>query len=300
MKHWQLRAPESEHEWQQYYQLRWQILREPWQQPRGSEQDELEQSSYHLMLVNDNGDIAAAGRLHLVDNSTAQVRYMAVASAFQGKGAGRRVLQALERQAALWGCHIVQLNARDTAVGFYLAQGYLDCGAAAELYGIAHRRMSKQVRLIGSAEQYQQWCRQLAITWQQTIPLSQFMQLDIQHFDGNEIRCQAPLAPNINLHQTMFAGSIYSLATLTGWGLLYMQLQAAGLHGDQVLAEASVRYKSPVADQPQARCYLHNCIGDLSALSRGKKAVQTINVEVMSGNVIAAEFSGRYVVLPKL
>jgi GNAT superfamily N-acetyltransferase len=42
---------------------------------------------------------------------------------------------------------------------------------------------------------------------------------------------QASLNKNINLHGTMFAGSIFSLATLTGWGMIFLKLKEKGLDG---------------------------------------------------------------------
>lgn len=298
MRHWQLRPPATEQEWHDYYQLRWRILREPWQQPLGSERDALEDAAYHLMLVDEHGSIAAAGRLHKIDATTAQVRYMAVATEHQGKGAGSRILAGLEAQAAAWGCSSVQLNARDTALVFYQRSGYFDIAAAPEQFGIRHYVMRKTVRLTANDTQFRLWCADLSETWRQTIPLSQFMQLNIASFDGNEFLCTAPMAPNINLHQTMFAGSIYTLATLTGWGMLYLQLRALGLHGDQVLANADIRYIKPVTTEPAARCVLQHCVGDLTSLAEGRKAVQKIQVHILSAGEVCAEFNGRYAVLP--
>lgn len=298
MRHWQLRTPQTADEWQQYYQLRYQVLRAPWQKPPGSERDALESDAYHLMLITEQGEVAAVGRLHRSDEHSAQVRYMAVAEAYRGSGAGKRLLDALEREAAQWGCSMVQLNARDSAIGFYQRQGYSKGQQASALFGIAHLHMYKRLRLAGSPEQFASWCDTLSQTWQQTIPLSQYMQLNISSFDGNTLCCTAPLAPNINLHQSMFAGSIYTLATLTGWGMLYLQLQAAGLSGHQVLADANIRYIKPINAAPEARCVLQQCSGDLSLLAEGKKAVQHIRVGIYCDNSLAAEFSGRYAVLP--
>jgi thioesterase domain-containing protein len=298
MRHWQLCSPNTAEQWQQYYQLRFDVLRAPWQQPAGSERDELEAQAFHLMLLNEQGQVAAVGRLHQLDAGTAQVRYMAVSEAFRGKGAGSRILAGLEAQAAAWGCTDVRLNARDSALSFYQRHGYRTLTEAPMQFGIRHLVMQKPVRLSATAGQYQQWCQQLSLTWQQTIPLSQYMQLDITSFDGNALCCQAPLAPNINLHQTMFAGSIYSLATLTGWGMLYLQLQAYGLTGDQVLADASIKYLRPVSAEPMARCVLQHCVGDLQGLKDAKKVVQQINVDIFSADQLAAQFTGRYAVLP--
>jgi thioesterase domain-containing protein len=298
MKHWQLRQPSSAAEWQQYYQLRWQVLRQPWQQPLGSERDEHEADAYHVMLVNAEGVIAAVGRLHKCSDVIAQIRYMAVAEAYRGKGAGQRILQALEQQAVLWQCQGIKLNARESALSFYQNIGYQQVAAADTLFGIRHFQLQKTIRLVADNQQFTLWCQQLSQTWQQTIPLTDFMQLSITGFDGNSFSCQAPLAPNINLHQTMFAGSIYTLATLTGWGMLYLQLQAAGLTGDIVLAEGNIRYYSPVTVKPNTRCQLQHCFGDITPLAKGQKVSQSIKVVVLSADKVSAEFTGRYVVLP--
>lgn len=291
-------SPETPAQWQHYYQLRWQVLRAPWRQPPGSEQDDLEAQAYHLMLTTAEGEVVATGRIHQVDADTAQVRYMAVADSAQGKGAGSRILAALEAKAVQWGCFNVRLNARDSAVAFYQRYGYLRLADAPTQFGIVHHQMQKMLRLKASDTQMQQWCDALETTWQSTIPLSQFMQLRIDRFDGNALSCTAPLAPNINLHHTMFAGSIYALATLTGWGMLYLQLQALGLSGDQVLAEGNIRYLKPLAEAPRAVCNLQQCYGDLSALAHGRKVQQRISVQLYSADVLAAEFTGRYAVLP--
>ena len=97
MRHWHIRSPETETDWQQYYQLRYQVVRAPWQQAPGSERDELEAEAFHLMLFSPHGELAAVGRLHRLADNNAQVRYMAVAEACRGQGAGAKVLAALEQ-----------------------------------------------------------------------------------------------------------------------------------------------------------------------------------------------------------
>lgn len=295
----QLTRPQTAAEWQAYYQLRWQVLRAPWQQPPGSEQDELEAQSIHLMLVTEDGDIAAVGRLHRLDATTAQVRYMAVAAGWQGQGAGASILQGLEQQAIALGLQSVLLNARETAVNFYLKQGYQLLAAAPTQFGIQHQRMQKPLVLASNPQDWASWCQALQHTWHSTIPLSAYMQLTIADFNGYQLQCSAPLAPNINLHHTMFAGSIYTLATLTGWGMLYLQLQSMGLSGAQVLADANIRYLKPIKSTPQAICRLAEVRGDLTALAKGRKVQQQIPVELYCAGELCAKFTGRYAVLPE-
>ncbi len=295
---YQVIAPHSAQDWLDYYQLRYQVLRQPWGQPPGSERDELETDSVHRMVRDQAGNVVAVGRLHVLPDGWCQVRYMAVAETVRGQGLGALVLRALELQGLALGCNQLTLNARENAFAFYLRQGYRSGQPLEPLYGIPHQQMTKTLRLPGEPAQFTLWCRQLQQIWHQTIPLSAFMQLEIEQFDGNLLTCRAPLAPNKNLHQSMFAGSIYSVLTLTGWGLVWLQLQAQGLNGDIVLADAEIRYLAPVQHDARARVQLLDTTGDLTALARGRKVRQSLQVRLLDGERVLAEFHGRFVVLP--
>ena len=138
--------PSTPDELQRYYDLRWKVLRAPWNQPRGSEQDEQEQSSHHLMIVDDNNVVVAVGRLHFNTVHEAQIRYMAVADDQQRKGLGTLLLNALENRAIELGTSRIVLDARETAVRFYRIQGYEVQGPGHILFNdIAHLKMQKDL-----------------------------------------------------------------------------------------------------------------------------------------------------------
>ena len=133
-------------DWDAYFDLRWRILRQPWDQPRGSERDAIDEDGFHLMTRGTDGSTLAVGRLHSVSPEEAQVRYMAVDPAHQGSGLGRRILQGLEDRARSQGIKRIVLNARENAVGFYTRQGYEAIGPGETLFGeIRHTRMSKSL-----------------------------------------------------------------------------------------------------------------------------------------------------------
>lgn len=294
---WKLSAPQSDAQWQAYYNLRHQVLRAPLGLPLGSERDELEGEAFHQMITSDD-QVLAVGRLHRLADGRAQVRYMAVSPHAQGRGLGSTLLKALECQADLWGASAVVLNARDNALGFYRKLGYEIVADLPELFGIAHQQMQRNLTLAVKSTERDLWCEQLVQTWHQTIPLSAFMQLNIETFDSRSLVCSAPLAPNKNLHQSMFAGAIYSLLTLTGWGMIWLQLKAYGLAGDIVLADANVRYLAPVRDDAVARVKLLDCRGNLHGLASGKRVRQQVLVQLWHQQQLLAEFNGRFAVLP--
>lgn len=142
----QIREPSTPDEFEAYYALRWRILRAPWNQPRGSEQDEREETSQHLMVVGDDGTLMAVGRLQFNSIREAQIRYMAVEVSQQRKGAGTLLLQALEQRALELGAARIVLDARENALRFYRNQGYTPRGAGHTLYNcITHIKMTKSL-----------------------------------------------------------------------------------------------------------------------------------------------------------
>jgi hypothetical protein len=83
----QIYEPKTQADFERYYDLRWRILRAPWNQPRGSEKDDLEDRSIHVMVCEGEAPIGI-GRAHFNLPDEAQVRYMAVEDGQQGKGVG--------------------------------------------------------------------------------------------------------------------------------------------------------------------------------------------------------------------
>ena len=86
------------------------------------------------------------------------------------------------------------------------------------------------------------------------IPLSGAMQFTIVELDSRSIRVRAPLQPNVNVHGTGFAGSIYSIAVLAGWALCTHIMERNQMAGDLVVAAAEIKYRSPISGDIQCQC----------------------------------------------
>ena len=91
-------------------------------------------------------------------------------------------------------------------------------------------------------------------TIRESIPLSQAMEFSIDVLDLDGIRVSAPLEPNINIHGTGFAGSIYSVAVLTGWALCTHIMQVLEIDAELVVGSAEIRYQSPVTGNLECHC----------------------------------------------
>lgn len=139
--------PSSSEQLEKIFALRYAILRAPWNQPKGSERDNAEDTSVHAMIEDEHGNCIATGRLQFNGASEGQIRFMAVDENHRGKKLGKLILEFLEGKAKEAGCTKIILQARHNAVEFYLANGYTVEEKTFLLFdAIQHYRMSKPVK----------------------------------------------------------------------------------------------------------------------------------------------------------
>ena len=145
MSNYFIRPPKSKEEWKNYLIFRWELLRKPLGMSKESLEDDLEDSSYHLMGVDDENNVIASGRVHFNDNNQAQIRYMAVKDGYKRKGIGSEIVLKLEDYASSKGAKRMVLNARENALSFYLSLGYSEKGPYLSDTGIPHSKMEKEL-----------------------------------------------------------------------------------------------------------------------------------------------------------
>lgn len=139
----EIKAPKTDSEWKAYYALRFNVLREPWNQPLGSEVLADEDLAIHAIAVSGE-EILGVARMHESATNQGQVRCVAIATSAQGKGIGKAIMAYLEDHAKTKGWTEIVLEARENAVPFYHAIGYSIVAESYLLFGeIQHYRMSK-------------------------------------------------------------------------------------------------------------------------------------------------------------
>jgi thioesterase domain-containing protein len=292
-------TPTTENQLNKYFHFRWQMLREPWQMPIGSERDEYDSMSHHRMIVDGRGRVMAIGRLYITPDCEGQIRYMAVKGARRSKGMGSLVLVALESLARQEGAKRLVCSAREDAISFYTKNGFEPRGEMNDERGpMRHQQMVKPLDPMANVLRKPEWCSELQARWEHQIPISDKMGIKINQYTGYQFECGAQLNPNLNPHNTMFAGSAFTLATLTGWGMIWLLMKERHLEGDIVLADSQIRYRNPVTENPIALTSLDGISGDLDRLASGRKARIVIHVRIQSGDVDAVEFIGTYMLLP--
>ena len=138
--------PKSIEEFESYFQLRWEILRKPWGQPKGSERDEFDSAGFNRMVLNEKGYPIGVGMLLINSVQEAQIRFMAVSENCQGMKVGTRLMDCLESIACEHKCSHIILQSRENAVKFYEKSGFKVVEKSYLLFGeIQHFLMQKNL-----------------------------------------------------------------------------------------------------------------------------------------------------------
>lgn len=128
-------------------QLRYDVLRAPWNQPIDTATDSIEEKCVNAYIEDENGKVIACGRLQKNENKIGQIRFMAVSDKYQGKGLGKLIVNHLEKRGAELQLTSIELQARENAVNFYKSCGYSIMETSFLLWGIIqHYLMVKTIK----------------------------------------------------------------------------------------------------------------------------------------------------------
>ena len=140
-----IKKPVSKGEINEYYQLRWILLRRPLGGKKGSEMDDNESISIHRMIKNKENKCIGVGRAHLSDD-VAQIRFMAILSKYQKMGLWSRLISELEKVLVCKKTKKIFLNSREKAITFYKKNGYKIIKEVKSPFGnVKHYRMEKSL-----------------------------------------------------------------------------------------------------------------------------------------------------------
>ena len=137
--------------------------------------------------------------------------------------------------------------------------------------------------------------------YNEEVPITGYLGLQVKTYDGDSIDVHAPLEPSRNTHGTDFGGSLYSIAALTGWGLLHLRLKDDGIPSNAVIKGGEVEYHHPVKGtivskaEIDAQAYAQ-FVEDYKTKGRGDLR-QIVVVETDRGT--AMTLTGHYVAISK-
>jgi thioesterase domain-containing protein len=128
------------------------------------------------------------------------------------------------------------------------------------------------------------------------------MGLRMGEADDERLHLHAPLAANVNDKGCAFGGSLTSLMTLAGWGLIALRLAEAGLEAKVYVADTEVRYRAPLYNDLTAVAAIAegeswgDFLDTLRARGRARIAVAA-TVPLAEGSVAAESRSGYAAIL---
>jgi thioesterase domain-containing protein len=135
------------------------------------------------------------------------------------------------------------------------------------------------------------------------IPLARAMDVAVSAWDGDSLVLAAPLAPNVNDKGCAFGGSLASVMTLAGWGLIRLAQDAHGLAADLYVQDSALRYLAPVWEDFSvvARLAPGEAFAPfLDALgARGKARLRVECVVALADGTPAATLAARFVALAR-
>lgn len=135
------------------------------------------------------------------------------------------------------------------------------------------------------------------------IPLVGHLGLRIAGETDGGLALHAPLEGNSNHQRTAFAGSLNAVATLAGWGTVWLLLHRGGLRGQVVIQDSRTEYFAPVHAGFTATCLppdpraVERFLAMVARHGRGRLGL-TVAITADGAGEPAVRFAGRYVVVP--
>jgi thioesterase domain-containing protein len=139
---------------------------------------------------------------------------------------------------------------------------------------------------------------ELESTWHREIPLAAAIDVRVASCAPGELVVHAPHEPNRNVHGTAFAGSLFSVCVLTGWGMTWLALAQRGQTGLIVVADSRIQYSKAVTGDIACRCAVEPATLDaaVASYSDSGRARLPLVCTIDSNGKRAVTFEAEYVV----
>lgn len=130
------------------------------------------------------------------------------------------------------------------------------------------------------------------------IPITAAMGIRVESYDASRLVLAAPLDFNHNHLGTAFGGSIAAVATLAGYGFLWLELADSKIH--LVVRDSHITYRRPVRREIRAICHrppAEEMEHFRALLQRQQRSRVRLRVTVEEDGEVAAELEGTFVAL---
>ncbi len=132
------------------------------------------------------------------------------------------------------------------------------------------------------------------------IPLTKFMNIEIQNYDESELITTAPLNININDKGTAFGGSLSTLTTISAWSLCWLISKELAFNSNNiVIIKNETSFRKPVTKD--IVCHTKKPSKEeieilKQKLEAKKSASIKIESQIIENNEVCVDFIGYYVI----
>jgi thioesterase domain-containing protein len=137
--------------------------------------------------------------------------------------------------------------------------------------------------------------RQMEELFYAKIPITRSLRVRVEEYDGRRLVLTAPLGENVNHLGTAFGGSLNTLAVLSGYGLLWLELRDTESH--IIIRDSTIHYERPVRGHLRAVC----ARPDEKTMETFRRRFQqkgrariVLSATIEDGDVTAARFRGTF------
>jgi thioesterase domain-containing protein len=144
----------------------------------------------------------------------------------------------------------------------------------------------------------EQELREIEEFFYKQIPITRAMGVRVAACDAQQFTLVAPIALNHNHLGTAFGGSLSAIATLAGYGLVWLELADNTCH--VVIRKSSLSFRRPVRSEIVAICRRpaqEELQTFKATLAEHCKARITLDVTIEEAGLVAVEFRGIFVAL---
>ena len=131
-----IKSPVTREDYKEYYGLRYEVLRKPWGQPKGTEKDDYEPISQHFMAVDDQtNEVVGVVKLCEREPGVGWLSHLAVAASRQNKGIGELLVKTVEKAALEKGYKVIGCLSRLNTTMYFEKFGYQIAGLPTNYFG---------------------------------------------------------------------------------------------------------------------------------------------------------------------
>ena len=131
-----IQIPKTRDDFKAYYDLRYQVLRKPWGQPKDTEKDDYEPISQHFMALDEGtGKIIGVVKLFEKSPGVGWFSHLAVDQHYQRKGVGMKLLESVEEAAKQSGFTSLGCMSRLNTTSYFEKRGFKIEGFPTHYFG---------------------------------------------------------------------------------------------------------------------------------------------------------------------